>query len=631
MRSFIVSYKRLLPAFAALMIVLVSLIAPGQSAHAGFFDTSRGDYGSGRVLDGGVPDYVQDLGTFMSFMRSTYASAPGGNYNPPYKNQAAVAYAVRLLLGDGNSYVVTNADFDKLERLLQPENGVTINWNEWASGTVDTYSSRHYHAENSYEDSYDVNKFVHSWSNNSIVVRQSGRVVGVFQRVCFNPDGNSPGTLSDSNFDLQPTIDATEVSGEAGSQTGITAGVNNSGATQSRDASWQITSFFIPAGQAIPSGSQSSIQAPVAYYGNGAVVVQSNPSPVTFVRGNNAITANSQTLGDYPVGTRVCYALSVQPARHDDGNWRHSTPDCVVIAKKPKLQVRGNDIIVGKGSVSTIVTSISSKSISGTNRTFGSWGEYGVFATGIVKGIGSGSAFAGLGLANVTSCSATFLTFANATNTSCQSATASDYGKYVTGRSQPDIATRYPATAATATLSGTVNVATLNGVYKVSGDVVLTGGTIEKGQTVIINTYNAASGTYANVTIAGDIKYTTDPMTSGDQIPQVVLIAGNINIHGGVTQVDAWLVAKGTLNTCSDTPRASITSATCQNLLTVNGPVIANQVQLWRTAGSDTGAGSGNPAEVFNTRPDAYLWALVQTSKSGRLESVYEQSLPPRF
>jgi len=194
------------------------------------------------------------------------------------------------------------------------------------------------------------------------------------------------------------------------------------------------------------------------------------------------------------------------------------------------------------------------------------------------------------------------------------------------------VAATFPVTAAFSTLSGSsVDISGLTGIYRTSGNITLTGGTLPRGRTVVINTYNPATMRYGDITIAGNLTYTTDPLTSGDQIPQLVLIAGNINIQDNVTQVDGWLSAEGTLNTCSNVPRASITINNCNNLLTINGPVMAKEAQLWRTAGSLDAANSGAPAEVFNLRPDAYLWGLSRSAQSGRLETVYSRELPPRF
>jgi hypothetical protein len=267
-----------------------------------------------------------------------------------------------------------------------------------------------------------------------------------------------------------------------------------------------------------------------------------------------------------------------------------------------------------------------------TNRIYGSWGEYGVMATGSIIGIGSGSAFADRGLAHATTCSYTFLTIANATSGNCKTTPVANYGGYKTAKTIPDLAASFPVSAAAATLSGNnLDVSVLSGTYKTSGNITLTGGTLPAGRTIIINTYNAITKKYADITIAGNISYTSAGLSDASQIPQLVLIAGNINIQDNVTQVDSWLSAEGTLNTCSNVNRTTITINNCKNLLTINGPVMAKDVQLWRTAGSLDAANSGDPAEVFNLRPDAYLWGLSKSANSGRLETVYTHELPPRF
>jgi hypothetical protein len=117
----------------------------------------------------------------------------------------------------------------------------------------------------------------------------------------------------------------------------------------------------------------------------------------------------------------------------------------------------------------------------------------------------------------------------------------------------------------------------------------------------------------------------------------VVIIAENINIRENVSNVDAWLVAVGTgddgsINTCSNySATSSLTINQCSAQLTVNGPVTANHLHLRRTAGSGSGNQSGDPAEIFNIRPDAYIWAMNRARASGQPSSVFTLELPPRF
>jgi hypothetical protein len=133
------------------------------------------------------------------------------------------------------------------------------------------------------------------------------------------------------------------------------------------------------------------------------------------------------------------------------------------------------------------------------------------------------------------------------------------------------------------------------------------------------------------VTINGEIKYADSAIGRIQDIPQAVIIARDINIKGDVPRIDAWLVASGIIDTCDGVASNTLTSNKCSTKLEVNGPVVTNRLILDRTAGSDPGEGSGDPAERFNLRPDAHLWALLQSQGSNKAQTVYSVELPPRF
>jgi len=632
--------------FLMLALVCSSVgFAPAANA-AGFFNNGNpSTYGSGPVISGGVPSYVQNVPALMSFLRNTYYSAPGGRYNAPYKNQVAVAYFVRLLLADGNSYTVTEADFNRLESLLQPTNGVSISWNEWATGSSDTYSCQHYVTTRG-ADPYDVCKYAHSWGNNSIVIRQTingvTKDIAKVQRICFNPDGNAAGGLqaAPQDFNLTPTITVDPSSTEGSGQVTPVPSVNNSGSASSTNAQWQVTTFKVDPKQPIPGGGADNV-IPVTHYGNGATVIQSGTR--TFPKNFTAVPVGAQTVGDYPVGTRICYALSVQPRRHDDSRWQHSTPACVTISKKPKVQVLGNDLSVGRvfngvinGPVkSNIYTSVSQKALSGPGvpTINGSWVEYGILATGTINGMASASAYSG-GATAAGTCSIGLLSFTNAIDiTGCKQ--GNTLGGYTTNKILPDVASSFPIVSGLTPSFGVGDIGNqaAKGVFTAADGLVIHGGTINKGRWVVINAPNST------VTIDGNITYDGGIINSVKDIPQLIIIAKNINITSAVTRIDAWLVATsktaasdGKINTCSDVAEAApLTINKCQTVLTVNGPVIANKLLLRRTGGSDPGAGSGNPAEIFNLRPDAYIWALVRAGQTGRIQTVYSTELPPRL
>jgi len=271
---------------------------------------------------------------------------------------------------------------------------------------------------------------------------------------------------------------------------------------------------------------------------------------------------------------------------------------------------------------------------------YGSWAEYGIVAAGKVTGAASASGFAG-GVASENLCSSlSLLTFENSKNASSPTCDANTLGHYSSGTTSPldALIARFATTKGAPNQTGEVDIKDLASktVYPGSGTITLKStGDIPKGKWIVINAPNAT------VRITQNIHYTNTTLTSVSDIPQVVIIAKNIVIADTVTNVDAWLIAKsstssdGVVNTCDatgvDEPR-QLTAKVCDKLLTVNGPVIANHLKLYRTGGTgNTAATAGDPAEVFNLRPDAYLWASNFSSQTPKARTVLTHELPPRF
>lgn len=445
-------------------------------------------------------------------------------------------------------------------------------------------------------------------------------------------------SLTDCNYNLSPSTSTGPVIAEPASGTLTSTGyVTNNGTAISENVNWQYTRCRVAPGANPAQYAQTADNTSngvTTYNGLGASCQQVSSGTSKFTRGLNTVTSDSQPMPDIQPGSRICYVMSVNPPTNTSAAnvWRHSTPSCTLIGKKPKVHVTGGDLWVGRqfaGATGAVPTSGIQTSLTIKDRTYGSWSEYGAFATGSVVGFGSGSAYAG-GAQSLTTCNAASMTFANTANTNPCSAVNAVLGGYKSGQTIPNVAGAFVTNASTPTLSGTQSLTNLNGLYKTSGNLTISGGSIAKGRSVIIN----AAG--ATVTIDGNITYDGSPLTSIDQIPQVVIIAGNINIRGAsaggaVSNVDAWLIATGTVNTCYDANLTALTINVCATPLVINGPVMARTLILGRTAGSGSGAASGDPAEVINLRPDAYLWGIYQGSKSGRLETTYERELPPRF
>lgn len=142
-------------------------------------------------------------------------------------------------------------------------------------------------------------------------------------------------------------------------------------------------------------------------------------------------------------------------------------------------------------------------------------------------------------------------------------------------------------------------------------------------------------------------------------LPQTIIISdGDLNISPNVTNINAWIIApNGTVNTCDGfqdgETQAYVSgyndsnSVLCSKQLTINGPIIAKNVKLNRTAGSDpityddisrmsTSANVADrrtiPGEVFNLSASTYLWAYAQASRLGSsYTEAYSRELPPRY
>lgn len=372
-------------------------------------------------------------------------------------------------------------------------------------------------------------------------------------------------------------------------------------------------------------------------------------------------------------------------------SWRLSPLVCKTIAKKPNFQVWGGGVYTN----GNITTSLSRRNLSGAEHIFGSWGEHEVIAGGTIKGFASGASLGYNTIANIdwnnlysilsfldggfvpkTGITPQFcrdlspLTIANHGSNICTSTTPA-------GRSGiPSLATniqtlasqlrnRYiinPAThkiikgspqPAQVNLTSTENcnsntVTCQNGIRHV---FVKGNAEINPYELKIAASSNHTISIYAtgNIKIVGNIayengKYGNILVSHGiyknlAELPQILIFAkGNIEISQNVTQIDAWLITeKGTINTCSDFRSPNLSkndygtdSNTCSSSIIFNSPIIARNLALNRVAGADPGRGIV-PGEIFNLRPDTYLWAYNQAQLFSQANTTYIRELAPRY
>ena len=140
-----------------------------------------------------------------------------------------------------------------------------------------------------------------------------------------------------------------------------------------------------------------------------------------------------------------------------------------------------------------------------------------------------------------------------------------------------------------------------------------------------------------NIQIANNIVNADRIVNRDSDFRQIIIIAdGDITINQNVTRVDAWLIARGTINTCAVNGAQNannVNTQNCNNQLRIRGGTISDSLKLWRTAGSDgkTRDQLTSPAEIFNQSADTYLWAQTQSSGEGKIVTTYTKELPVRY
>lgn len=499
---------------------------------------------------------------------------------------------------------------------------------DWAENTAGVIVNGNYDAIRwRYTYSYNVDAWVFH--------HKSGRTVYALEIICANPLGGLGGLdpykkPEEEKFSLNPTAAINKSVVEADDKVEVTNTVTNQGTHVSKTTLWRLTRMIYSPGTSLSSsdkGGRDSRNDPCGSFRSGnrsncETVQESTES--TFNPGvPRTFSPKLQYVipADMPVGTIVCFTASVsRPTQENSPVWRHSALQCVMVGKKPKVQIWGGDVRSG----SKIETSVST--ITSLNTTYGSWGEYAALSMSTNRGLATGSGLNN-GSGSSSQSSWSNLTFANiGTPSGC------NFGCYNFSLSAPTIAGQFISSSNDPRLTGTVNLADkASGTYRANTNITLTGATISAGKTITILST-------ATVTIDGSILYEDRAYENIRDIPQLIIRAPTINIRNEATQVDAWLLAVdgvngGRLNTCSNVSvTARLTTGICNNKLTINGPVVADTVYLRRTAGAEaTGDARGEPAEIFNLRADAYLWARANGSGTSRVQTVHTKELSPRF
>jgi hypothetical protein len=413
--------------------------------------------------------------------------------------------------------------------------------------------------------------------NNSASISSAAVCYNVVYRYGLTPHATFNGSLE------MPT--------ELGSTTPITVNqsIDNSGPTLSQPTNLVLVKCTyapnVPAstyGVTAPNSASSSVGAGCNPIWAGAGTYGSGTTTLANASGGS-VPPNTAA------GTHICYILSATPASATDGRWVHSVPACLSVTKSPKVQAWGADIRGG-----TIATR-PNYDING--KYYGSWAEFGIFGTGPIAGMASNAALAGGSPSNLSIASLNTLTFANTPTLGNFQPAPAPNGYY----------TAYKALATSPTPPipyGTVG----NGTHEV----------------IFVN---------SSLTLTNNIVYSGSYNSPGD-IPRVIIVVnGDIKIDPTVTRIDAWLIANGTLYTCSDDTgavRKQLTINDCNQQLVFNGPINVNDTRLSRTYGAD-GTSEGDPAEIFNLDPATFLSSYTASVSQSNIQTVYQKELPPRW
>lgn len=317
--------------------------------------------------------------------------------------------------------------------------------------------------------------------------------------------------------------------------------------------------------------------------------------------------ANSITISD----------LAYSPLGRFD--WHTVKSSCKPLAKKPSVAIWNGSLYTGGGIDTLTADRFESpgwgKKVSdpanGQRKLFGSWSEHIAAVGKINSGLGSGASLAiGSEFNADTNFSKNFpLTIANQDPDSL-------------GNSGVKVSTAIDQ----------LKARMVNGDTPTIGSSFNPPTSLDAGQTYV---YKANS----DFAIDSDITNAGGGYTSISQIPQIfIFLEGDheIKISKDVRKIDAWIIApNGTIDTCVNFQNGSTEAkGDCNQRLIFNGPVVAKNIKLNRSHGSEGGnnANRALPAEVFNYRADAYLWAYAQSGKFGTsLNEVYMSELAPRY
>jgi len=328
---------------------------------------------------------------------------------------------------------------------------------------------------------------------------------------------------------------------------------------------------------------------------------------------------------DVNAGAKICVAAAFYPSdsgndknlnKTGSGKWRISESKCFTVGKKPTFQVWGGSFYGAKN----IATLSSAKKDSNKVIVFGSWAEQSVISNGLTTGMSSAAA---LGLANNSLGGGSL----EQKDDFCKYRTPLSFANYARAYS---ICPMAPATGLSGIEAKKITIDNfIEETTAINDNVTIGNTTINASNTYVVNTNG-------NVYINGDIIYQDGIYTELSEIPKAFIAANNISIACNVKRIDAILIAKNKLDTCSGSnndTQAGLDAPNRSNQLVINGAIATGILDLNRTFGAATGIYSKIPAEIINYDTSVILWgrSIKNSEDYGRVYQTYLHELAPRY
>ncbi len=276
---------------------------------------------------------------------------------------------------------------------------------------------------------------------------------------------------------------------------------------------------------------------------------------------------DEELMPNDPTGTKYCYALGVWPASSYSGHganqgsaaaneaamnrdssnptWRYSKPSCITIAKRSRVEILGAGLKV-PGDITTSQSKKKSD-VTGQERLYGSWSEYEAIAGGFISNAKP--------LAGSNSSSGQKGTFATGAGTGNYGLDWNAVGNTANYWNRQTLANKLP--------SGEFGQYTKHNLVNAAAQrfaATQSCGTWPSGSTYTVNRSttcvwkaNRTGNSNSPVVLSSNIIYQKGMYNSNSlgELPQaLILVDGDLEIDPSVTQIDAWVIVTGKINTC---------------------------------------------------------------------------------